>query len=352
MTRPREGFVGSGSPPPANSVKVGRMAQPEQSQSHSRGRRVLKRVKILFGLVRRRSYSVIGIPATQHFETKETPSLHDDDEILLETPRNVPVIEATRDAAPQLTLLGLPGELRDLIFRQVFANNGTSYVTQQLLGFPKQDYSTYSRDFQILLTCRQIYEEAFSHAYRLSCFYWFKSYTTTTLSKLCKSLTDRQASNVRHIAFWSNPYLCEGFVDDLPPALALTDVTVCSNYMSGAVPMANIITRIAWLMRSIKKLKTLKRFHFLTGSGIDPGNRTSDCEFAVHVRRSFAARELWKLETKDVDVGPFDPKTFVAKVTISSSDIEGSSELDAKETRPRREVELKIASVYEEGFGD
>ncbi|KIW09534.1 hypothetical protein, variant [Verruconis gallopava] len=271
---------------------------------------------------------------------------------------DVLVADQSRDASPRtgsterstapkkpppfhLTLLGLPRELRDLIFHHVFKHNGYAYVEQQLLGFPKKDYSTYSSLFRVLLTCRQIYAEAFNCAYRLSCFYWFKSYSTATLHTLCQRLNSSQAQNVRHIAFWSNPYLYEDFLDDMPAALRLTRVTVCSNYMSGPVPATTIHGRVAWLLKNVKKLRKLESFHFMTGCGISPVSRTAtDCEFAAQLRRVFDAREYWAGDSEGLEVGRFDPETFTAEVVVLAED----------EEKRVRKVQLKIASIYETGF--
>lgn len=243
---------------------------------------------------------------------------------------------ATSDAPPHLTLLGLPRELRDLIFTHVFSDNGQSYVKQQLLGFPKQDFSTYSHNFRALLTCHQIYAEASPLAYRLSCFYWFKSFSTATLERLCLRLKSAHTLNVRHIAFWSNPYLNEDLLDGLPISLNLTRVSVCSNYMSGTIPTSTIHGRVQWIISNVSKLKTLKSFHFLTGCGIGPGSKTTDCDFAVNLRAAFTSRP----SIDQITVDPFDKATLVANIWIPAEEEGGRA----------RKVELKVASVFESGF--
>lgn len=263
-------------------------------------------------------------PSRRSFDDMESPNIHS-------TTIRDRASKATKRTSPHhLTLLGLPDELRDQILSYVFENNGAHYVKQQLLGFPKQDYSTYSHNFRILLTSRQIYAEGFQLAYRLSCFYWFKSYKTSSLERLCLGLSAAQARNVRHLAFWSNPYLYEDFMDDLPSNLTLTRVTVCSNYMSGVIPTTTILGRQDWIIKNIRQLETLTSFHFLTGNGI--GACREDCGFAEQLRAAFEG------PVKDVEVGGFDPETRTTKIALW------------KEDGSRRIVDVKVASVFEKGF--
>jgi hypothetical protein len=309
----------------------GQLAALKPPSSRTRLIRWAKKILIVFRSKSDFKPIVKSIP----YETTREPTHVNHDTTIAPTPT---VATKERTSPPHLTLLGLPRELRDLVFFHVFDGNGLHYVQQQLLGFPKQDYSTYTSAFQILLTCQQFYAEAFRYAYRHSCFYWFKSHNTASLERLCGRLNPQQAMNVRHISFWSNPYVCEDFLDNMPAALHLTRITVCSNYMSGAIPSTTVHGRMLWLLRTIKNLKTLKSFHFLTGCGLAPGEVKTDCEFSVHLRQAFYKG----VQVPGLVVGSFDAETLTAKITV----------LPDEEGGRAKAVQLKIASVYEKGYGN
>jgi len=155
-------------------------------------------------------------------------------------------------------------------------------------------------------------------------------------------LNERQAPNIRHIAFWSNPYVCEDFLKEMPEALRVEQVTVCSNYMSGPISPSLIKARVECISRNLRRLRTLKRFNFLTGFGITPGDgKRTDCGFAMQLRARFECKDA--LEDEGLEMGPFDAKTLTAVVRISPIE---------EEKGQIREVELRVASVYEDGFGD
>jgi hypothetical protein len=246
----------------------------------------------------------------------------------------------SRPASPPFNLLGLPRELRDQIYSFVFDQAGMSYVREQLLGFPSGDHTNHSITFRALLTCQQIYNEAFPIAYRSTCFYWFKPFTLGEVERLLLRLNERQAQNVRHIAFWSNPYACENFQGQIPSHLRLAQVTVCSNYMSGALAPALLETRVTWILKNLRRLKTLKRFCFLTGCGVAPEEmRKTDYGLAVDLRKAFGWMHV--LEEERVEVGKFNEGSCTAVVRLLPR--------EGKEERAR-DVCLKVASVYEDAF--
>ena len=240
---------------------------------------------------------------------------------------------------PHLTLLGLPRELRDLIITHLYLHSGQSYMKQQLLGFPIHTHTPSRVLFSLLATCRQLYVEAFPLAYALTCFYWFRSYTPLMLTRLCARMNQRQMKAVRHLGFWSNPYLYEEFLDGVPLGLRLSEVTVCSNYMSGPLGQGSLEGRIAWILRTARKVPSLRRFNFLTGCGLAPGSRVArDCGFAEGLRQTVDAG---RVVVEGVEYGSFG-EGVMTRIRIMARG-EGAN---------GREVELKIASVYEDGFDD
>jgi hypothetical protein len=229
------------------------------------------------------------------------------------------------------TFFSLPPELRNLVYEFIWLNNGMDYIREQLRGFTSGTPHNFSCNFQSLQTCRQFYQEAFCFAYRQTCFYYFRSYAYTTLASHFSRFQPSQIENIRHIAFWSNPYLSEDFIDYIPSTL--TNITICSNYMSGAIPEAALSERAQWIIDLIKMVKSLKRFHFRTGCSLSPATLKLDWEFALKVREAFNSPLAAK---EGFSIGPFDSKTHTSTLTIHGSD----DELP-------RSVELMVASIYE-----
>ena len=145
---------------------------------------------------------------------------------------------------------------------------------------------------------------------------------------------------IRHLGFWSNPYLYEDFLEEIPQSLTgLREVTVCSNYMSGLLSVGALENRVAWILKMVRKVPTLQKWNFLTGCGISPGSRLArDCGFAEELRRCF---DCGVVIVEGVEYGKFGTG-FKIKVGFAVVNTEGEER--------SKEVELKIASVYEDGF--
>jgi hypothetical protein len=235
------------------------------------------------------------------------------------------------------TLLGLPKELRDSIYEHLFSGNGLTFLRRSLRGRSEEELgdSRYSTALLVLMTCKQIYAEAFSHAYHLTCFVHPKPLDTETLNILSFRLNAQQTARVQHLAFLSNYGTDAEFINPPPPSLQLTRITICSvdNLHEGHEEWV-LMCRIIWLMRNVRALcnmQTLKSLHFLSGHG-------QDQKFATEWRESVKVAMDALPEFK---IGNWDEQKFTTVLTVLPKHGEDSEE---------RQLELKVANISNAGF--
>jgi hypothetical protein len=236
-----------------------------------------------------------------------------------------------------LTLLGqLPRELRDLVYSRVFANNGLDIVHAQLRGFSDVNVKKPMTQLKVLATCRQFFEEAYSIAYRSTCFYYF-TYQRAGLEHKLARFSPKQRKDIHHLASWSNPYLPSRLIIQIPPGLNIQKLTVSCNYMSGPIDNSNLQARIPWVFETMELLTSLKNLDFLTGCAsrlstiADP---PSDCGTAVAVRALLLSS--WRNNPQVLKVNTTGSSLTTFEVFLKGGD-----------NKPARMVKLVIASIYE-----
>jgi hypothetical protein len=248
--------------------------------------------------------------------------------------RNVDTHTGIQETSP---LFRIPREIRDMIWELVFEDNGKAYIVEQLLGLPKGKPYYLTPGLQPLLTCRQIYAEAFQIAYRHATIFHFPECEQRLLA------VQQIYSGPYRIAVWVDPYTPRIIEKQLTALfdLKIQSLTVCSNFL--AYPPTNEVIN-PWVKALIKlttRMKVLEKLQFFTGCSLyrtkDRDGKRFDAKdggFAQGLRQGWNSYAKDSRRVVDVSLNCFSDN---ATTTTFS-------------TRSGTKIVLHIASIYEDAY--